>query len=248
MLDPNSLDIINEPVLYQIEPKTSDIYTIDNSGAKYSSSIYENDGILRSLLNKQQAFNTEFINSLYDQTQAERIYYILNYDNAEKYVLSFKLPTKDKKVAHTTLKSLKENKVKIINWIRKNCGVKQEADFYDEVQVFPRYSVPNITCEVHQDNIQIKANLKDVQISGVQIECEIDSKLENHSEIKFGIGKTEYILPSIKIWESTDSEKKFKNAGYQLDFHDYADYKRWKTFIMAMHLRSQNSENSTGES
>jgi hypothetical protein len=241
VLNPKSLDIISEPILFQIDPTSYNLYEISEDGAKYSSSLYENDAILRSLLLKQDTFNSDFLNELYQLNETDRIYYILNYDQKEKYILSFKLPTKDNDIVFSTLNSLRDSKAEIINWIRKNCEVSQNTDFFKETQAFPRYNVPDIICEIIQNNEAHKANLKDVQISGLLLECEIDLKLENECEINFNIGKTSYILPCLKIWESTDSERRFKKAGFQIDFDGLVAFKKWKTFIMALHLRSQKN-------
>ena len=130
MLNPSSLDIISDPILYQIDPKTHDLYLISQEEKpKYSSSLYENDAILRSLFLKQQSFNKEFLNLLYTESHNERIYYILNYDGLEKYVMSFKLPTQDNDVVVNTLNKLKDNKLDIISWIRKNCEVTKAVSY-----------------------------------------------------------------------------------------------------------------------
>jgi hypothetical protein len=239
VLNPKSLDIISDPILYQIDPRTYNLYTISEAGSKYSSSLYENDGVLRSLLLKQETFSSEFLNELYETDESDRIFYILNYDQKERYILSFKLPTKDNDIVFSSLNSLRDNKPEIINWIRKNCEINQTSDFFEEIQAFPRYNVPDIVCEIVQEGNPRKANLKDVQISGLLLECELDLKLENACNVRFSVGKISYILPCIKIWESTDSERRFKKAGYQIDFDSLNDFKKWKTLIMAMHLRSQ---------
>lgn len=240
MLNPYELDFISVPKLYQIDPVNFDVYEINQEKAHRVCSVYEHDGILRSLLLKSDSFNHDFFDILYSSSEDDKIYFNLTNDQSEKFILGFKLTSNDESIVATGLQSLKDNKVEIIKWIRRKCEVYESSDFFEDDQVFPRYKTPEIECEVQ--HALFKASLKEIQINGLSLECEHDSKVEDKVMVNFTIGKITYQMRCNKIWESNDSQIQNKKVGFRIDFKEMDNYKKWKKLVMAFDLRRKKQK------
>jgi exopolyphosphatase/guanosine-5'-triphosphate,3'-diphosphate pyrophosphatase len=128
---------------------------------------------------------------------------------------------------------LLNNLVSESDWENFRRWIKENTKAYSKIEMIG--SDGNI-------NHIFKASLKEIQINGLSLECEHDSKVEDKVMVNFTIGKITYQMRCNKIWESNDSQIQNKKVGFRIDFKEMDNYKKWKKLVMAFDLRRKKQK------
>jgi hypothetical protein len=113
-------------------------------------------------------------------------------------------------------------------------------------RIFPRYLTKTMKIELFlDDEHKTDAVVENVSLGGIQISSEQISKSKGAVKAVLKLGTQEFSLSAHSVWgQALSSEEDSRYSyGFRLIFDKKDLYKRWLTFMKALHQYQRNQDN-----
>lgn len=233
MLSPYELENIDNVSAYILGNEKFSLYSLKADKCLIGSA-YENLNLIRALSLKFEVLNESLTEEIYSSCDSNEVFFIIEYTNTEKYIISFQLKEQDEESGIAQIKKIKEQQEDILKWFRYKLEVKDQLAQDSDLIVFPSYSIPSMPAVINLEHNHEYVKISSVELSSITV-------LSNNDEltpktINFKVGKREYPLEVVTLTkhklESGKIEFKLK-----IQFSSIDNFHTWNRFILAMDLK-----------
>ncbi len=110
-------------------------------------------------------------------------------------------------------------------------------------RIFPRYETDNMKIQFHAPTLEDKdITVKNVSLGGIKLLANTPLKFEPSFEVQLKLGSQVFNLTAFTVWKKIDptDEKDNYFYGLRLVFSEEDNYRRWLTFMKALHQHQKN--------
>jgi hypothetical protein len=114
-----------------------------------------------------------------------------------------------------------------------------------DTRIFPRYITTTMKIELFIDGEQNPDTIvENVSLGGIQISSQRMSKSKGAIKAVLKLGTQEFSLSAFSVWGQGQSDKDEErySYGFRLVFDEKDHYKRWLTFMKALHQYQKNQD------
>ena len=115
-------------------------------------------------------------------------------------------------------------------------------------RIFPRYDTENMKMKFQSsEGEENDFVVQNVSLGGIQITTPKPTKFEPSFDLSLKLGSQEFSLKAITVWNQaypTNEDASF-NYGFRLIFSEEDHYKRWVTFMKALHQHQKNQKSKS---
>ena len=113
----------------------------------------------------------------------------------------------------------------------------------ENTRIFPRYETSKMKINFQtKEELNNEFIVENVSLGGIRVSSQAPTKFNNSIEISLHLGSQEFNLTAYPVWNqalSTKDDTSF-NYGFRLVFSKEDHYKRWMTFMKALHQHQKN--------
>lgn len=113
----------------------------------------------------------------------------------------------------------------------------------ENTRIFPRYSTKSMKIEIgSKGEGNPSLTVENVSLGGLRLSAEKPVKFDSTIEFNLKLGSQEFNLNAYSVWNQTIPQEKENsfNYGFRLVFSEEDSYRRWMTFMKALHQHQKN--------
>ncbi|MBK25433.1 MAG: hypothetical protein CME70_15670 [Halobacteriovorax sp.] len=112
-------------------------------------------------------------------------------------------------------------------------------------RIFPRYETENMKIQFIVPSIEDKElKVENVSLGGIKVSSPKPIKFSSNFETLLKLGSQEFNLMAYTVWKlnKAGGEEEKYSYGFRLVFSEEDNYRRWLTFMKALHQHQKNQK------
>lgn len=238
MIDPFGLPGIVDTKAYYLTNEELELFEVYADKLHSTGPLYKNELIVRSLIYKfKNDLKTHFIEDIYNNSDAKTIVFIIEYNEFEKFFITFSIDDHDENAVDEILEAIKKSQSQIKEWFKATLNIFSKEESQLLTNPFMSYDLPGVPALIQQGQEVIEVSLSIVDVLSGYFHVDSSYKIKNNFQLKFSVGKVNYLFNAILKSQQPLPANNNSKVGFDIDYESYQQFKSWNKFILAMHLR-----------